>query len=219
MHLSSRSLRSATSRGVCDRPRRGPGRRPQPGAAEASRRVGEPAERPLVAGWLVSGGSSSCCRRTVVPAAELRRRGADRFRRSVEQAGVASLASGASGASGATGAGTGSGDHEHTFGCPHGDRPRDHDRAPLLIRMVQWYQRAAEGRPSPCRFTPTCSSYALEALEVHGTGRGLWLTVRRLLRCRPFGPSGWDPVPEPPLASDAVPSPAPSRLSRKRTRA
>ena len=68
--------------------------------------------------------------------------------------------------------------------------------APRLVRMVDWYQRAADGRPSPCRFTPTCSSYAREALLVHGSRRGLWLTVRRLARCRPFGPSGWDPVPE-----------------------
>ncbi|MDO8361598.1 MAG: membrane protein insertion efficiency factor YidD [Actinomycetota bacterium] len=63
------------------------------------------------------------------------------------------------------------------------------------MRLVIAYQKAMEGRPSPCRFTPSCSSYALEALEVHGTWRGLRLTVRRLLRCRPFGPSGWDPVP------------------------
>jgi hypothetical protein len=69
------------------------------------------------------------------------------------------------------------------------------DRAPLLIRLIDWYQRAAEGRPSPCRFTPSCSSYAREALEVHGRRRGLWLTIRRLARCRPFGPSGFDPVP------------------------
>ena len=66
-----------------------------------------------------------------------------------------------------------------------------------LVRMVDWYQRAFEGRPSPCRFTPSCSSYAREALVVHGNARGLWLTTRRLLRCRPFGPSGFDPVPEP----------------------
>ena len=66
-----------------------------------------------------------------------------------------------------------------------------------LIRLVDWYQRGMDGRPSPCRFTPTCSSYAREALVVHGSGRGLWLTARRLLRCRPFGPSGYDPVPEP----------------------
>jgi putative membrane protein insertion efficiency factor len=62
--------------------------------------------------------------------------------------------------------------------------------------MVDWYQRAFAGRPSPCRFTPSCSSYSREALIVHGTWRGLWLTIRRLSRCRPFGPSGWDPVPE-----------------------
>jgi putative membrane protein insertion efficiency factor len=54
-----------------------------------------------------------------------------------------------------------------------------------------------EGRPSPCRFTPSCSAYALEALDTHGTRRGLWLTLRRLVRCRPFGPSGYDPVPLP----------------------
>ena len=69
---------------------------------------------------------------------------------------------------------------------------------PRLVRLVEWYQRLADGRPSPCRFSPSCSSYAREALLVHGTGRGLWLTVRRLTRCRPFGPSGWDPVPLPP---------------------
>ena len=79
-----------------------------------------------------------------------------------------------------------------------------------LVRMVDWYQRAFEGRPSPCRFTPSCSTYAREALIVHGTGRGLWLTFRRLTRCRPFGPSGYDPVPEPrrpeqPTASGAAP--------------
>ena len=62
--------------------------------------------------------------------------------------------------------------------------------------LIEWYQRAYDGRPSPCRFTPSCSSYAHEAFAVHGTARGFGLTVRRLLRCRPFGPSGFDPVPE-----------------------
>jgi len=62
--------------------------------------------------------------------------------------------------------------------------------------MVRWYQRQADGRPSPCRFSPTCSSYAIEALQVHGSRHGLWLSIRRLLRCRPFGPSGFDPVPD-----------------------
>jgi putative membrane protein insertion efficiency factor len=72
-----------------------------------------------------------------------------------------------------------------------------HGLARRLVRAVEWYQRAFEGRPSPCRFTPSCSAYAHEALTVHGAGRGSWLTVRRLVRCRPLGPSGWDPVPEP----------------------
>lgn len=70
-----------------------------------------------------------------------------------------------------------------------------------MIRLVIAYQRAMEGRPSPCRFTPSCSSYTVEALQVHGTRRGLWLAIRRLLRCRPFGPSGWDPVPAPPTSA------------------
>jgi uncharacterized protein len=72
-----------------------------------------------------------------------------------------------------------------------------------LIRLVIAYQRAMEGRPSPCRFTPSCSSYAVEALQVHGSARGLWLTVRRLARCHPFGPSGWDPVPQPEQVPDS----------------
>jgi putative membrane protein insertion efficiency factor len=70
-----------------------------------------------------------------------------------------------------------------------------------LLALIEWYQRATEHRPSPCRFFPTCSSYAHEAIHVHGAVRGGYLTARRLLRCRPFGPSGFDPVPEPPLAT------------------
>ena len=64
-----------------------------------------------------------------------------------------------------------------------------------MLRTIAFYQRAFEGRPSPCRFFPTCSEYSREAIQTHGSGRGLWLTVRRLARCRPFGPSGFDPVP------------------------
>lgn len=66
-----------------------------------------------------------------------------------------------------------------------------------LLRAIHWYQVAREGRPSPCRFWPSCSEYAMEAISVHGSGRGTWLALRRLSRCRPFGPSGVDPVPAP----------------------
>jgi putative membrane protein insertion efficiency factor len=67
--------------------------------------------------------------------------------------------------------------------------------ARFLRGGVRAYQAARAGRPSPCRFTPSCSSYAAEALEVHGAVRGSWLAVRRLSRCRPLGGRGWDPVP------------------------
>jgi putative membrane protein insertion efficiency factor len=49
--------------------------------------------------------------------------------------------------------------------------------------------------PSCCRFAPTCSQYAAEALQRYGFCRGSYLSLRRLLRCHPFHPGGWDPVP------------------------
>ena len=52
-----------------------------------------------------------------------------------------------------------------------------------------------------CRFYPSCSAYALEAVHVHGPWRGAWLTLRRLLRCHPFCPGGLDPVPQAERAS------------------
>jgi len=66
----------------------------------------------------------------------------------------------------------------------------------FILRAIEWYQVGRDGRPSPCRFSPSCSHYAHEAVSVHGAGRGTWLAVRRLMRCRPFGPSGFDPVPD-----------------------
>lgn len=66
----------------------------------------------------------------------------------------------------------------------------------LLMGLVGAYQHLFAWRPSPCRFVPSCSNYALEALEAHGAIRGTWLSVRRLLRCHPWGPHGSDPVPE-----------------------
>jgi putative membrane protein insertion efficiency factor len=64
-----------------------------------------------------------------------------------------------------------------------------------MLRAVEWYQRERAGALSPCRFFPSCSEYAHDAVTTHGPWRGGWLTLRRLGRCRPFGPSGYDPVP------------------------
>lgn len=72
--------------------------------------------------------------------------------------------------------------------------------ARLLVAAVRGYQLARIGRVSPCRFTPTCSQYAVEAISRHGSRNGLALAIRRLGRCRPGGPYGFDPVPEHPLS-------------------
>lgn len=64
------------------------------------------------------------------------------------------------------------------------------------VSVVRFYQLVRAGRPSGCRFYPSCSEYATEALTVHGALRGSWLTLRRLGRCRPFGGRGYDPVPD-----------------------
>ncbi|MEI2699581.1 MAG: membrane protein insertion efficiency factor YidD [Microthrixaceae bacterium] len=61
--------------------------------------------------------------------------------------------------------------------------------------MVRWYQKLTQGKPSPCRYVPSCSTYAIEALQIHGVVRGGWLAVRRLGRCHPWGAQGYDPVP------------------------
>lgn len=66
-----------------------------------------------------------------------------------------------------------------------------------LHAAVRAYRRLFAGRPTPCRYQPTCSAYALDALESHGAARGSWLTIRRLSRCHPWGGHGWDPVPPP----------------------
>jgi len=66
----------------------------------------------------------------------------------------------------------------------------------LLVALVRLYQRfVSPGLPAACRFHPSCSSYAAEALVRHGAARGSWLAVRRLSRCHPFHAGGIDPVP------------------------
>ena len=73
-------------------------------------------------------------------------------------------------------------------------RPRPVARG--VIALIRLYQAARQGRPSSCRYLPTCSVYAIEALERHGAVRGSFLAARRLARCHPLGGFGVDPVPE-----------------------
>ena len=66
----------------------------------------------------------------------------------------------------------------------------------LLLLPILFYQRCISPfTPDACRFTPTCSQYAREAIQRHGPFKGLYLAVRRILRCHPWGGSGYDPVP------------------------
>ena len=67
--------------------------------------------------------------------------------------------------------------------------------ARLLIATIRGYQRFVSRWTRPrCRFYPTCSQYAVEAIEKHGL-RGLWLAIKRILKCHPLHPGGYDPVP------------------------
>lgn len=66
----------------------------------------------------------------------------------------------------------------------------------LLQLLVRGYQVALSPMlPAACRYYPTCSHYAIEALEKHGALKGSWLAAKRIARCHPFRPGGYDPVP------------------------
>ncbi|MBR5451977.1 MAG: membrane protein insertion efficiency factor YidD [Clostridia bacterium] len=68
----------------------------------------------------------------------------------------------------------------------------------LFIWLIKFYQKNISPAKAPCcRFTPTCSNYAIEAFRKHGTFKGLFLTLWRILRCNPLCKGGYDPVPEP----------------------
>jgi putative membrane protein insertion efficiency factor len=66
----------------------------------------------------------------------------------------------------------------------------------ILILPIKLYQKCISPfTPPMCRFQPTCSHYAVEAIRKHGPFKGFWLAVKRILRCHPWGGSGYDPVP------------------------
>jgi uncharacterized protein len=72
-------------------------------------------------------------------------------------------------------------------------------RSPLAwveVKLIRGYQIAMSWSMPRCRFAPTCSQYALEAITVHGATRGSWLALKRIGRCHPWHPGGFDPVPE-----------------------
>ncbi|ERJ92189.1 membrane protein insertion efficiency factor YidD [Selenomonas sp. oral taxon 892] len=66
----------------------------------------------------------------------------------------------------------------------------------VLLLLIQFYRAAVSPLTLPtCRYYPTCSAYAMEAIERYGARRGGWMALRRILRCHPFHPGGYDPVP------------------------
>lgn len=76
--------------------------------------------------------------------------------------------------------------------------------ARLGVMLIALYKGLAAGRTPRCRFTPSCSQYAQDALAIHGARRGSLLALGRLARCRPRGGYGYDPVPQPDGAAGAV---------------
>ena len=66
----------------------------------------------------------------------------------------------------------------------------------IFLLLIRFYQLVISPfLPNSCRFTPTCSQYGMEAISKHGPFKGLWLTIRRISRCHPWGGHGHDPVP------------------------
>jgi uncharacterized protein len=79
--------------------------------------------------------------------------------------------------------------------APIEESPRRGPVAWLAIKLIRGYQILLAWSPPRCRFAPTCSQYALEAITEHGALKGSWFGVRRIGRCHPWNPGGFDPVP------------------------
>jgi putative membrane protein insertion efficiency factor len=85
--------------------------------------------------------------------------------------------------------------------------------ARVLLAVLGFYRTAVSpALPPSCRYSPSCSAYAVEAVQLHGAGRGTWLALRRVLRCHPFHAGGHDPVPLPVSAGGSIALP-PNRPS------
>ncbi len=128
------------------------------------------------------------------PAAAVRVGGNETFRTSGVISDPPATGSGTSLLRGTHGpAGFGVGESHGEDGAEQRARPA----ARALLAAIAIYQAMRRGYVSPCRFYPSCSDYASEAIRTHGAAAGSSLAARRLLRCRPGGPSGYDPVPDP----------------------
>lgn len=85
----------------------------------------------------------------------------------------------------------------------------------LMLLVVRFYRRGISPfTPASCRYTPTCSAYAEEALERFGALRGGWLALRRIFRCHPWGGFGYDPVPPGPSGEPHLPDSRPENTLR-----
>ena len=76
----------------------------------------------------------------------------------------------------------------------------------ILISLIHFYQKMPLSSHSKCRFTPTCSEYAIESIETYGSLKGSFLAIKRILRCHPFGGYGFDPVPKKEMSMKKVKS-------------
>ena len=72
----------------------------------------------------------------------------------------------------------------------------------ILIFLIHLYQKIPFSSHNSCRFTPTCSNYAIESLKEYGTIKGSYLAIKRILRCHPLGKYGYDPVPKKELQNE-----------------